>query len=411
LTVDILPIQVDSSPDASSKINLGLGLMSAYPQLRFSTNEIKRAGKRLAGNIVWNDNDRSEILQTFEIAHNWRNAHVYPMRSVRASVIGRLRSLGIPGVTAARAKRMASIRRKLQKTTTHLSQMQDLGGCRAIVEDIEGARRLAADCLSRMPHDVLKEQNYIETAKSDGYRSHHIIYSYKGQSGKTEFDGRRIELQIRTRLQHAWSTAVEAVGLYRNENMKAGEGSIDWLRLFKCVSDEIAFAEGCETGRLAPSRPARIAEIRELNSTLGAVDLLENLKNATQYVETHLHPGHASLYLLKYDHSDHTVSVQSYFDPLSGAASFDEAERAIEEGLIDTNVVLVEADKITSLADAYPNYFGDVTLFISTLRKMCRDVEAPEFALKKQHVVKPKPKEMPDLSWFFNRHRRWTDKQ
>lgn len=404
-------IGIDSGPHSDLEEDLGLGLMSAYPQLRFTANEVKRAGKRLAGKIVWSDEDRAEILQTFEVANNWRNSHVYPMRSIRASVISRLRHLGIPGVTAARAKRMTSIRRKLQKTTTHLSQMQDLGGCRAIVEDIEGARRLAEDCLARMPHDVLKEQNYIEVAKDDGYRSHHIVYSFKGSSGRSDFDGRRIELQIRTRLQHAWSTAVEAVGLYRNENMKGGEGSPEWLRLFKCVSDEIAFAEGCETDRLAPSRPARISEIRHLNKQLAAEDLLENLKNATQYVETHLHPGHASLYLLKYDHSDHTVSVQSYYDPLTGAASFDEAERAIEEGLIDTNVVLVEADKITSLADAYPNYFGDVTLFISTLRKMCRDVDAPTFLLKKQQVVKPKAKETPDLSWFFNRHRRWTDKK
>jgi Region found in RelA / SpoT proteins len=385
-------------------------MMGEFPRPRFAVPEVKRAGLKLAQAIVWDDENREEILSIFEIAHNWRNSHVLPMRGLRASLIMRMRYLDIPGVTVARAKRMASIRRKLQKTSLQLHQIQDLGGCRAIVEDIAGARRLVQECLDRLPHELLKDRNYIDSAKPDGYRSHHLVFGYRGQGDREAFNGRRIELQIRTRLQHSWATAVEAVGLYRGEHIKGGEGDPTWRQFFKLMSDEFAFAEGCEIVRLGPSRDERVKEIRRLDEILGAQKLLENLKNATEYVETYLQPGHASLYLIRYDNQNHSVTVQSYFDNLTGAASFDEAERRIEEGLLDSNVVLVDASQVTALVDAYPNYFGDVTIFTTALRRICQDAVQPEFVLKKQEVAKPKPREIPDLSWFFNRNRRWEDK-
>ena len=59
------------------------------------------------------------------------------------------------------------------------------------------------------------------------------------------FHDRRVEVQIRTFLQHTWATAVEAVGAYRGENMKGGEGNSDWLRLFSLMSGEFAATENC----------------------------------------------------------------------------------------------------------------------------------------------------------------------
>jgi (p)ppGpp synthase/HD superfamily hydrolase len=59
------------------------------------------------------------------------------MQSVRASVRSHMRRASIPGDMASRPKRMSSIRRKLADTTIKLDQMQDLGGCRAILNDID----------------------------------------------------------------------------------------------------------------------------------------------------------------------------------------------------------------------------------------------------------------------------------
>ena len=72
------------------------------------------------------------------------------------------------------------------------------------------------------------------------------MFSFCGRDADTViYNGKRIELQVRTRLQHSWATAVEAVGLFRGEELKNHKGSEEWLRLFKLLSAEFAEAERC----------------------------------------------------------------------------------------------------------------------------------------------------------------------
>jgi ppGpp synthetase/RelA/SpoT-type nucleotidyltranferase len=125
-------------------------------------------------------------------------------------------------------------------------------------------------------HGLRGDRSYIETPKPGGYRSHHFVLEFLGSSqDEAIYNGLRIELQIRTRLQHAWATAVEAVGLVRNEDLKAGEGDADWLRLFELMASEIAHLERCP---LVPGTPehvaARTREIKVLDKKLGAASML-----------------------------------------------------------------------------------------------------------------------------------------
>ena len=109
-----------------------------YPQLEFSMKAVQRAGKALTGNIEWDWQRRMGVLETFQVANSWRDSHLLPMRGVRISVISRMRKIGVGGFTAARPKRMPSIRRKLRRTSIKLDQINDLAGCRAVVDDIDG---------------------------------------------------------------------------------------------------------------------------------------------------------------------------------------------------------------------------------------------------------------------------------
>jgi hypothetical protein len=59
-----------------------------------------------------------------------------------------------------------------------------------------------------------------------------MVYKFRGSGEEAVYNGRRVEVQVRTQLQHSWATAVEAVGLFRREDLKAGRGDLDWLRLF-----------------------------------------------------------------------------------------------------------------------------------------------------------------------------------
>jgi ppGpp synthetase/RelA/SpoT-type nucleotidyltranferase len=112
--------------------------MNGYPQLRYSNNQVKKAGKALRGALDYSP----ETVEVFRIAYNWRDSHAFPMRKLRHEIMGKIRIVGGRGITAARTKRMASIRKKLRRTSNTLLQMQDLGGCRAIMEAITGVKDL-----------------------------------------------------------------------------------------------------------------------------------------------------------------------------------------------------------------------------------------------------------------------------
>ena len=99
--------------------------------------DARAAGIRLAGKVYFDVANHAEAVDVFTVANSFRDSHILPMRSVRAFVRSHMRHAAITGDMASRPKRMSSIRRKLSDTTIKLDQMQDLGGCRAILNDID----------------------------------------------------------------------------------------------------------------------------------------------------------------------------------------------------------------------------------------------------------------------------------
>ena len=76
---------------------------------------------------------------------------------------------------------MQAIRRKLNRLGLHLNQLQDLGGCRAIVPKIDDVKSLIEALKKKSRHDLRGIGNDdITSPKPDGYRSHHLIFTYCG---------------------------------------------------------------------------------------------------------------------------------------------------------------------------------------------------------------------------------------
>jgi hypothetical protein len=404
--------RVSHDPPAAIRSLIGLGSgcadgasfvgnMADFPQFQYAMRDVRRAGDALRGEVMWTEDSAEEIKEIFRIANNWRDSHMYPMRRVRYEMIGQIRRLKQPGSTFARLKRMRSIRKKLRAISANLNQIQDLGGCRAILPSIKDVKALINSCRENLPHEIHTVDDYINNPKSDGYRSHHIVYKFSGDDDEVAFKGRRIELQIRTRLQHSWATAVEAVGTFRGEDLKGGHGDPGWLRLFELMSSEIALTEGCPELKNAPARNTRVAEIRELNTSLEATGTLESISQAFNYLDTYDDSRDPKYFLIRYDNKNSTVNVDAYDRAIAGSMSFDDSEKNQ-----DINSVLVEADKIEELKEGYPNYFGDVQLFKRSLRDITYGKVAKEYELPPQELAPPKPKVVPDLGWF-TRRKRW----
>lgn len=377
--------------------------MDRYPRFDYSNRDVKRAGEVIASNLVWTDETAPRIREAFSIANSWRDSHAYPMRSVRFTAIHYMRKHGLQGITAARLKRMQAIRRKLRRIRLSLNQLQDLGGCRVILPSISQVRVLTDVLKDQTRHDLRSEDDYLVNPKNDGYRSHHLMLNFCPNSTATEgYSGRRIELQIRTRLQHSWATAVEAVGLFRGEELKNHQGSAAWLRLFMLMSGEFAEAERCPIPPGCPEGDERQREIRYLEKELEAVTVLDSVSHGIHGTEFPLVQGyHPTHYLIRYDRATRTVHVAPYDKVIAAAHSYDSAEQMDNETGNDTqNVVLVEVDKIENLKAAYPNYFGDVELFKSQLRLITRGQSANEYLAVRQTPRPLLPPDSVDPAWL-----------
>jgi Region found in RelA / SpoT proteins len=363
-----------------------------------------RAGDVIASDLIWTDETAERIREAFAIANNWRDSHAFPMRSIRYAARYYMRKYGMEGITAARLKRMQAIRRKLTRIKLSLNQLQDLGGCRLILPDITSVQTLADILKEQTRHELKKENDYIRFPKNDGYRSHHLIFGFRGRDAASKsYDGRRIELQLRTRLQHSWATAIEAVGLFRGEELKNHQGSEEWLRFFMLMSAEFSDAERCAVPPNSPEKGERQREIQDLTRSLNALSVFDSVSHGVLGTEIPLAPGYApSHYLIRYDHATKTVHVQPYSKMIAATSSYDKAEASDNATSNPTqNVVLVEVDKIENLKAAYPNYFGDVELFKSQLRLITLGKSAVEYSTAKQPPKPLQPAERVDLSWFY----------
>jgi hypothetical protein len=323
--------------------------------LPYTRSQIVAAGKLLRGRVQLSD----EAREAFRIAHAWRSAHVEPMHRLRQQLAGRARGTG--SITAARLKRMESIRRKLARGPHTLLQMQDLAGCRVIVPTMEEVARLVDRYRSDPLHYALsREQDHITRAKPDGYRSHHMIL--KPTLPDREAGRQQIEIQSRTRLQHAWATAVEAVGLVRGENLKGGDGDATWRRFFRLASADVALAEGCEAGEGAPASQREITiELRDLAAQLDAVRTLQNYNLAISQAIVQPRLGDR-YFLIEYRTASRSIRVTPY-------ATLPSGQLELERGDSDSvSTVVVEVDQLEDLKTAYPNYFLDLSLFIDHLR-------------------------------------------
>ncbi|MDP9904560.1 RelA/SpoT domain-containing protein [Arthrobacter bambusae] len=133
-----------------------------------------------------------------------------------------------------RLKKSTTIVDKLvRESGLNLARMQDIGGCRMVVETLEHLRMVEAEVRNVWGDALHHTKDYIEDPRESGYRAVHMIVVEAGQ---------QIEIQLRTESMHSWAMLVEAFSGIAGQNLKQdGEHLIqDFLRL---MSDMTAAGE------------------------------------------------------------------------------------------------------------------------------------------------------------------------
>ncbi len=333
---------------------------------QFKKGEVDRAAKL----ILTKGGSENEMSRAYEVVNNWRASHYYPLNTFKVTLRRYASELDEGFLVAQRIKRLSSIEHKLERfKTLRLSQMQDIGGCRAILSNINQVyaltNRYAQSELRHIKDDV---DDYIAHPKPSGYRGIHIIYKYNSEKIDT-YNGLYIEIQVRSKLQHAWATAVETVGTFLNQPLKSSLGQDEWLRFFAVMGSVIAIREKSKV--LVPNTPSSkeelVQEARDLGAKLNVVQALGMFHAALNIGLQEVGRDKNNYYfLLKLEPAKGTITVTSFSRRQLDRAS--DMYLKVEKELADspgTDAVLVSADSIAALKRAYPNYFLDTQAFLA----------------------------------------------
>ena len=187
--------------------------MTKWVAPQHSNNAVRRASRTIGSGKATPE----QIEAAREVLSNFRLAHAYPLNAVTVTVRQRGLELNPNAVVAERRKRLPTILDKLKRhPTMSVTTMHDLGGCRVVLDSVDEVETLVANLsdLPRSKNRVRRVYDYLRDdpgPRKSGYRGVHLVYEYG--ASKREYQGLRIELQVRTRLQHAWATAVETMDL------------------------------------------------------------------------------------------------------------------------------------------------------------------------------------------------------
>jgi ppGpp synthetase/RelA/SpoT-type nucleotidyltranferase len=306
------------------------------------------------------------------VINNWRSCHSFPLNTFQMSLRRLAREVGSDPLVAQRIKRLSSIDSKLRRfPKLRLSQMQDIGGCRAVMEDVVSVEAVCDRyARSAMRHTLVRHDDYITTPKDSGYRGVHLVYRYVSDR-KVTYNGLQIEIQVRSRPQHAWATAVETVGTFTQQALKSSVGEAEWLRFFALMSSEIARRE--DTSRV-PNTPETSKELRrEIREHAKRLDVVARLQAYGIALRELEHPGRGGsrYFVLELNVSENSLTIREYGSTELLRAS--EEYLAIERATADDparDAVLVSVDSVAALRRAYPNYFADTGAFLAIVREV-----------------------------------------
>lgn len=359
--------------------------------LRFSKNQIKKAAKDIRKSAD------GELRQSaIEKIQNFREFHLYPLMLMKNHLVRTSKKVNKSIIVARRLKRLPTIIDKLERSTLdgdsnnsiELTRMQDIAGCRAIVGNSKELYALKERLLiSKSVHKVIREKSYL-IPKESGYGGIHLIYScYENTSEAHPWKKAKVEVQLRTKLQHAWATSLEIIDTLEHTNLKTSHfGSLDWRRYFSLVGKLVSHEEGFKRlsdqelfeirCQLFGSQGLFYPKVEGLNSHLGVLECLGkyamaiNVSTSKKALKATKNKSGLFLILMtKHPTEKKSLNVEViFFLDSKSSIAIERYNKAEMDPEIYMTVLLSVSDAKT-LKQAYPNYFGSAKTFTDFILK------------------------------------------
>ncbi|MDU9004006.1 RelA/SpoT domain-containing protein [Sedimentitalea todarodis] len=256
-----------------------------------------------------------------------------------------------------------------------VTAMHDFAGCRMIfdtLQELQSFREylhsgaVTKNVEHELRHDVEK-YDYIRNPKQSGYRGIHDVYRHfprgsKRREDKKPWDGLLVEIQYRTRAQHAWATAVEISDLLDGEQTKFELDASERGQFFALSSEIIARkVEGIANAFPKLNTYELELALEEKEKELGILRRLELLRKFE--VEENLRE-HNVLSIVRSAVGEFELEVI----PFKSAAPAIQKATELEESGKSVNAVYVRSENPNHLRSAYRNYFSDPIDFVKMIK-------------------------------------------
>lgn len=340
---------------------------------------IRKIGEKLREGIELTEEEKLEF-------DNFREAHniIIKLFTIELKKV----NFSKQHLTASRNKRIETIISKLcRPEKPKLDRIHDIAGTRIIFENIKSLEDYI-DILENTELVNFKEKinedknryNYIKNPKSDGYRSIHKVFYYSSNipystlnEKSFNLENKKIELQLRTRLQHIWATTVEIYDIINKSNIKTGTHN-------KLETKEGLFFKNCslvfegiesndvEKIKININEIFRDKDLVEIYNRLKGIKNIKNIQlpktlgsDEVFILITDLNKGKTTFF------TTDPIEKNDKQDTFLINASYRRLEEKNTKG--EYILLLLTLGDIKKLKNVYPNYFLNTNKFISILKK------------------------------------------
>jgi hypothetical protein len=247
-----------------------------------------------------------------------------------------------------------------------LARMDDVAGCRLIFPSVKAMHDFRTEFhKARFKHKRKNDVNkydYIKAPKSTGYRGVHDVYEYNAATKEGRpCNGLLLELQYRTRAQHAWATAVEVITRITENQPKFEKGDERYLEFFRLTSEIIARVH--EQRRSCYPNLSDREVLEHYVNINGEIGLFQMLRGLT--VIRRVAPAGGDTIL------QFTADGDLVVHHISSDKEPTEIYFELEKKNPSDDIVLVKADTFAEIRSAYRNYFSDTIEFLRLVREGC----------------------------------------
>lgn len=198
----------------------------------YSKRAVNRGGERLRASS--RGSVRPELDAAREIVEHWRGLHAVPLSKVAAGLRYYVRKAGADERSVSqRLKRFDTIVEKLDRHPGTLTQMEDIGGVRAVLPEQAVVDAIVVSLKRRWKRPPAAGVHRRAGTWTEVRRlpSGHVIVVK---------DDRFIEIQLRTHWQDRWAQAVERDTRRLGEPLKFGGGADDLRAYYRLVAEQMA---------------------------------------------------------------------------------------------------------------------------------------------------------------------------